>query len=160
MMIDFAFTAHQDLQNIVEFGTFVGVTSLYLGLLSHIRQGNFSTFDISEHRHGEVQKAWMPNMKHTVLNLLTQPSDQRAIDAASQDKTLYFFDNGDKTYEVNHFIEYVAKGDNNVFCTHDWDIEVTLVGIQAKLDEFGYQPWAFEHAEMLGSHVRCFHKKR
>jgi len=162
MMLDFAFSAHKELQNIVEFGTYVGVTSLYLGLITRVRGGSVKTFDISDHRHGVVQNAWLPNMEHILTNLLETPPRPEVIKAASQEKTLYFFDNGDKPYECNRFIEYVAKAKkpSNVICTHDWDIEITLESIHSQLDVYGYQPWAFEHAEMLGSHVRCFTKKK
>jgi len=158
MMLDFAFTGHPNLKNIVEFGTYFGVTSLYLGLMSRIRAGHFKTFDISEKRHHLVSGAWLSNMEYIEVNLLTMPIDERIITTVGQDNTLFFFDNGDKTTECNRFLQYVQKG-KNVLCTHDWDIEVSLPVIQESLNAFGWEPWAHKHAEMLGAHVRCFRKK-
>lgn len=159
MMLDFAYTGHPELVDIVEFGTYSGVTSLYLGLMSHIRKGHFTTFDISEKRHHFIQGAWLSNMEYVELNLLTVPIDPRIIPYVSKEKTLYFFDNGDKTSECNRFLEFVAKGNKNVLCTHDWDVEITLNSIQDTLTIHGFEPWAHKHAEMLGSHVRCFRKR-
>jgi len=159
MMLDFAFSGHQELTDIVELGTYFGVTSLYLGLMSHIRKGQFTTFDISDKRHHMVTKAWLPNMEFVEVNLLTDPINPLVIPFLSKEKTLFFFDNGDKTSECNRFLQYVSTHPKNVLCTHDWDIEVTLPGIQEKLNTFGFEPWAHKHGEMLGSHVRCFRKK-
>jgi len=160
MMLDFAFSGTPELKHIVELGTFQGVTSLYLGLMARIRQGTFTTFDISDHRPDKIKNAWLPNMKHIVLDLLTVPPKPEVLEAVNQDNTLFFMDNGDKTTECNRFLEYINKGKNNVMCTHDWDIEVTLDGLRARLNEFGWEPWAFPHSEVLGTHVRCFHRKK
>jgi len=156
MMLDFAFTGHQYLKNIVEFGSFTGITSTYLGMLAHLRQGSLTTFDIEDKRHSEVIKAWNSKyMKYILADLLKETPDPKVVKAVAQNDTLYFFDNGDKTGECNNFLKYFAKTDN-IMCTHDWDIEVTLESLQDKLDQYGWIPWAFKHAEMLGSHVRCF----
>jgi len=161
MMLDFAFTGHPSLKNIVEFGTYLGITSLHLASMANLRGGQFISFDIGEHRHNFVADAWRrnPNMKIYFTDLLKTPSDERVIEAAKMDDTFYFFDNGDKTWECNHFMEDLAKT-NSAFCTHDWDIEVALNGIQESLTKYGFVPFAFEHGEMLGSHVRCFTKKK
>jgi len=161
MMLDFAFTGHPNLKHIVEFGTYLGITSLHLASMANLRGGQFISFDIGEHRHNFVVEAWRrnPNMKIYFTDLLKTPSDDRVVEAARMDDTFYFFDNGDKTWECNHFMEDLSKT-NSAFCTHDWDIEVGLSGIQEALTKFGFMPFAFDHAEMLGSHVRCFTKKK
>jgi len=161
MMLDFAFTANQGLKNIVELGTYLGITSLHLANMANLRGGQFKSFDIAEHRDGFTREAWdrMPNMEIFFTNLLDDPPHPKVLDAVKMDKTMFFFDNGDKTHECNYYMQYLANTES-MFCTHDWDLEVGLEGIQASLDKYGFELWADEQARMLGSHVRCFEKKR
>jgi len=162
MMLDFAFTAHPHHKNVVEFGTYLGVTSLHLAQMAALRGGNFHSFDISDKRGDRTKAAWenMSNMKLTLTNLLVAPYDEQAKEASSQANTFFFFDNGDKTSETNTYSEFLALHKDAAFCTHDWGYEITYEGIKTRLDQFGFKPFAWDHAEMLGAHVRCFSTKK
>jgi hypothetical protein len=160
IMLDFAFTAHPRIKNIAELGSFKGITSLYLAALANMRGGSFSAFDIQDRRAPGTVAAWnrMGNMKYNIADLLRTPIQQNILDGLAVPDTLYFFDNGKKIYEVNTYLKYIAVN-NSPFCTHDWDNEISLHHIQAELQRNDYVEFAKEHAEVLGSHVRCFHKR-
>jgi len=91
MMLDFALSAHQNLKNIVEFGTLVGITSMYLGTIAKIRGGNLITFDIQEHRHQEIKNNWPKHMKYYLTDLMKARPDKQVLKAVQQNNTFYFF---------------------------------------------------------------------
>jgi len=160
-MLDFAFAAHPHLKNIVEFGTYLGVTSLHLAQMAALRGGEFHSFDISDLRLDFAKEAWsrMGNMNMHLVDLLKTPPDEAVKDVTLTEETFFFFDNGDKAFEINTFLEYIGQWNDAAFCTHDWEVELTMEDIQASLRKHAFKPFAFDHAEMLGSHVRCFTKK-
>lgn len=160
MMMDFAFSAHLNVKNFVEMGTFRGISSLFFGTLANLRGGQFVSFDISDHRDSRTRQAWenTSNMKFVVADLLNPNIDSRVMETLVMPNTFYFFDNGDKPKETRYFLKHIAAN-KSPFCTHDWGYEITINDIQAVLTENDYVPFAFAHAEMLGSHVRCFHPR-
>jgi len=157
IMLDFALSAHPDLINVVELGTGTGLTTMYLGLISNYRGGRLITFDSEQFLPTYVNETWFENMKFIRTDIFKKPFDSRLIQALKQENTFYLFDNGYKIDEINWFLPYLS--DENVMCTHDWGHEVVLEFIDIGLAANDWVPWAFEHAEMLGSRVRCFKKR-
>eukprot|EP01101_Sappina_pedata_P006598 TRINITY_DN331_c0_g1_i1.p1 TRINITY_DN331_c0_g1~~TRINITY_DN331_c0_g1_i1.p1 ORF type:complete len:241 (-),score=85.63 TRINITY_DN331_c0_g1_i1:100-822(-) len=161
MMLDFMFTAHKSLKNIIELGSYKGISGLYLGAMANVRGGLFVSFDHIDRRSEAIKLAWarQPYMQQVMANLLAPaPYDQNLLPYLGWRDTLYFFDNGKKIYEINSYLPFISKN-NSPFCTHDWEDEIRLSDIQAQLTAYDYIQFAFSHAEMLGSHVRCFHKR-
>ena len=66
MMLDFVLAKHRDSAggsgDLVEMGTFGGVTALYLGMAARLRGGTLTTFGIEDDRSGPVKSAWLDNM--------------------------------------------------------------------------------------------------
>ena len=108
--------------NIVEFGTFRGVTSLYLGMAAHLWNGRFDTFDIKDMRTQDVKRAWLSNTMHAnYLNLEKLPAPQPDGIAARTVKSADFFfvDGGHKDLEVYMYNHYATVG--TVMYVHDMD---------------------------------------
>jgi len=157
MHLDWAFSAHRHLRHIVELGTYKGLTSLHLAMMANLRNGSYVGFDVKDLRAKPIQDAWKryPWMKLEVGDLISTTLPlQTAVDNISRKKTFVFYDNGNKVKEINDYAKHMHQ--DSAFCTHDWDIEISLPGIKKSLDDYQFEPFGFEHAEMLGSHVRCF----
>ena len=56
-ILNFILVRHTSILNIVELGTFAGVTSLHLGVSMGLRErGRLYTFDVVDNRHPNVKK--------------------------------------------------------------------------------------------------------
>ena len=65
-MLNFVLARHPRILNIVELGTFAGITSLHLGISMSLRNnGHFDTFDVQDHRPFNVKKIFT-NMQDTM----------------------------------------------------------------------------------------------
>ena len=62
--LDFILASQPNYKSIVEFGTFKGLTSLYLGMSARLRSRakNFQTFDIVDLRQPHIISSWLDNM--------------------------------------------------------------------------------------------------
>jgi len=129
--------------------------------MAKLRSGEFHSFDIDDLRPDFVKEAWlrMDNMFMHEADLLQEPPDESVKDATLTAETFFLFDNGNKAQEINTYLDYIGQWNDAAFCTHDWEVELSLQSIQETLKKHDFKPFAFDHAEMLGSHVRCFTKK-
>ena len=79
IFLDFILSSKPQYSSFVEFGTFKGLTSLYLGMSSKLRRNakKFRTFDIKDFRQPHIVTAWMDNMEFTIANLEQIPLNRR-----------------------------------------------------------------------------------
>ena len=161
-------------RNIVEFGTYRGVTTMYLGMAARLWGGKFDTFDIVDVRTEDVKRAWLTEtMQAHLLDLEKMPApsiDSPAV-LAVQQADFFFVDGGHKDVEVwmyNHFarigtIMYVHDMDYTRFARRDRrdrrdshgraDTTSTKVKVVVHefLKEFGWRPILVDAAVELVS---------
>ena len=108
-------------QNIVEFGTFHGVTSLYLGMVAKLWGVKFDTFDIEDVRTPQVKSAWLDcmNFHLTDLERVRGPLVDDASLLAVKKARFLFVDGGHKDIEVWNFQRFARVG--TVMLVHDID---------------------------------------
>eukprot|EP00937_MAST-01D_sp_MAST-1D-sp2_P005290 g5290.t1 len=70
LFLDFVLAKHQEFQHAIEFGTYRGETSLFLGMAMRTRGGTLLTYDIGDYRRPEVKRGWLDNMRFEVQDLL------------------------------------------------------------------------------------------
>ena len=121
IFMDFIFSKHQEFKVITEFGTFSGVTSMYLGMTSRLRgMSVFNTFDMVDYRDPSVKEGWLDNMKFHLGNLEQVPLLREAMVSVIQSDFL-FVDGGNKKVEA-----YLYAGNLRVgagLLLHDYEYE-------------------------------------
>ena len=125
ILLDHLLLRHPQWQNIVEFGTHVGITSMILGLTCKLRGGRFWTFNNHDDRLPQVKEAWLDNMTHIVADLLPVGGKADRIACAtiqSAGPCLVIFDNGDKAEEIRRYASSVPVG--SAIAVHDWRDEL------------------------------------
>jgi len=171
LFLDFILV-RQRWQNIVEFGTWTGLTSLYLGISAALKGQTFITYDFKDYRLEEVKGLWHPVMEFELVNLLgVEPQEdnrpvervsgdwrpvQSVIERVSRPDTLLLVDNGSKKDEARLYCPYLQPGSG--FLIHDWDVEVTMEDIFEVVGQNNFQLAYNDMAEMFGSHLRFFSK--
>ena len=65
MFLDMVLASKPEWTNLVETGSYYGLTSLYLGVIAKLRGGQLHTFDNIDQRKREVVEAW-PDRKSVV----------------------------------------------------------------------------------------------
>ena len=134
--LNFIFAANPNIGgNIVEFGTAMGLTSLYLGIASKLRGGTFVTYDYLETdcRDERVKAAWLDNMLFKQSDILSTrqectqrgtaqregvcvPCDEGVAHDVSQADFL-LVDNGEKIHEASVYGKYMKL--QSVIIVHD-----------------------------------------
>ncbi len=148
---DIIFHNHH-ISQIVELGTFKGVTSLHLGMSARVMEKDFYTFDIEDLRPLKIKKAWLDNMHFYQEDILSL--NQNLVNIISKPNTLIFIDNGDKEKEFNMYVPFL--GPNSIIIIHDWETEVFLKNIQETIDEFLLEPYNEKLGDMLGTHCKAW----
>ena len=149
--------ARHDFSSVVEFGTWKGVTSLYLGVTAAIRGILFWTFDIRDFRMDTVKKAWLNNMTFKETDLLTETPNQEVVNAISGDRTLLIVDNGNKELETEKYGSFLKSG--SAMIIHDWRTEVRPEVISPLLSTRGYECCYESFASHFGSSCSFWIKK-
>eukprot|EP00943_MAST-04B_sp_MAST-4B-sp1_P006494 g6494.t1 len=58
MVLNFVLIKHPNIKNIVELGTFAGITSFHWGIAAGLRGGVLNSFDINDYRSDSVKRLW------------------------------------------------------------------------------------------------------
>jgi predicted O-methyltransferase YrrM len=141
------------IKNVVEFGTLLGITSLYFGMFVALRGGKLITFDFVDERLKEVKKIWLPEMEYIKMDILVS-AQQKVIEYISKPDTFVFIDNGNKAKEVLLYTEHVANG--NIVAVHDWAPEGNEAVSLPHLLNLGYKELFPDIRRMTGTGVRGF----
>ena len=144
----------EGISQIVELGTWKGVTSLHLGITSKVNGIKFHTFDIEDFRIDCIKKSWLDNMNFYQEDVLQL--NERVVEIISKPNTLIFIDNGDKEKEFNMYVPYVGK--NSTVIIHDWETEVDYENIKKVALEH-LIPLEWDLAETLETHCRAWRKE-
>jgi hypothetical protein len=156
--------AHPKWRNIIEFGTYTGLTALFMGLMLQDRNGILMTIDQGDSRPETVRKAWLPNMMTHTMDILEKPHNP-GIESMilSMSPCLVVMDNGNKIQEVNSYAPIIPVG--SAFCVHDFGTtsqgpqpngEVCLADIRETLDTYHYMPVMHEEAQSVSTLFRCW----
>lgn len=170
MFLDFILL--KEWKHVVEFGTWTGLTSLYLGISAVLNGWTFITYDFKDYRLPEVKSIWHPVMEFELVNLLgVEPEkDNRPVKNVSEEwepvssvvkrvsrqRVLLIVDNGSKKDEVRLYCSHLQS--KSGFLVHDWGEEVCMEDIQEIMEQNGFRLMYNEVAELLGTHFRFFEK--
>ena len=143
-----------DISQIVEFGTWTGITSLHLGMSAKVNGLEFHTYDISDMRSEQSLRGWLDNMFFHEDDILKFNKGVKKL--ISKPNTFIFIDNGDKELEFNQYVPYIGKG--SIIIIHDWNTEVNPNHISDIINKYSLESYHWEYAEALGSHCRAWIK--
>lgn len=150
LMLDYVLSQHQEINLVVELGTFRGLTSLYLGIAMALRNGWVITFDKSTagQLDQKIAKLWTENVNQYFLDAL---NDVEGVSQFFRSGMLLLCDNGDKAAEAKLYAPWLP--DNSLIMVHDRGIEFDEAELEAELKlERIYQ----DMAELLGSSYMVF----
>ena len=154
IFIDYLMLNQGPITQIVELGTWKGVTSLHLGMSAKVMGVKFHTFDYVDVRPAKVKSAWLDNMYFYQEDILTL--NKNLINLISKPNSLIFIDNGDKEKEFNQYVPYI--GANSIIIIHDWNTEVFEENIQDTIEGNLLEPCNLDVAELLGTDCRAWRK--
>ena len=155
LFVEFVLARH-GFQSILEFGTWSGVTSLYLGIAAAMRSIPFWTCDIEDMRLEEVKRMWLWNMLFEKVNLLGGVTDV-VVSRVEQPDVFLLVDNGNKEYEAETYGKYMAQG--SMMMIHDWETEVKQEPMVKIMADNGFVPLYFDVAEHFMCHCRLFQRQ-
>ena len=153
IFIDRVLAARQDWKNVVELGTWYGITTLYLGMCCLLRGGFCHTFDVRDARLEYVVSVWPDNIHFYRTGVLSE-TNREVVRLISRPNTLVFFDNGDKRAEVNIYSKHIPWGGG--FIVHDFPGEWEYKHIAYAVESNGFTPFMELEAIALGTSCRCF----
>jgi hypothetical protein len=157
LFLDFVLSKHQGFSRLTEFGTFAGVTSLYLGMVARMRgMATFSTFDIEDFRDREkVLPAWLSNMEFRLGDLERVPLDRQAMRTVLKTDFL-FVDGGNKLVEAYLYAGNLKVGAGLMLHDYEYDNALDRVPRQRNevLEKMGFVPKYEEVAAAFNSCAR------
>jgi hypothetical protein len=112
LFLEYILQRHPEFVNIVEFGTFTGITSLSLGMTATLRGGHFTTFDVVDQRMLRVKNAgWLNStMKFVQADLENVNKIDARAKMAVQSTDLLFNDGGNKDVEAKLYAGFLPRG--------------------------------------------------
>lgn len=158
MFLHFLLGRHPEFRKLVEFGTFVGTTSLYLGMVARLRgpsDGNnvniLHTFDIRDWRSDAVRAAWLPNMAFHLADLEVPLLDEAAT-AAVRNADFLFVDGNNKPLEAALYAHLLPIGSGMLL--HDWTYDHMRNQRFRHLERLGFEALYEDLAVQLNSCAR------
>ncbi len=171
--LNFVFAANPHFGgNVVEFGTAMGLTSLFLGVTAKLRRGNLVTYDYIDVdcRDERVKHAWLDNMSFKQADILStrQECPQRgslqrdgqcvpcnasvAVDVFNTDFLL--IDNGEKIHEAALYAKYMKIG--SILMVHDHCGPQWTEPYEYTPTKLGFKPQYGDYFASMGSCIRAW----
>eukprot|EP01080_Neovahlkampfia_damariscottae_P009364 gene9364-1575_t len=161
LVLDLILTTEKKIKNFIEFGTLGGEVSLYLGMVSKMRNGQFITLDKMDRRTENIQKSWFENMEfikeeHLYDNLTISKNElmknEKGISKLFLDEnTMVLFD-GFKCAEIEAYLKYF-KG--SIFLTKDWD-PLDYDCVAKYLDDYDFSEIFENLVDSVGSKLKAW----
>jgi len=118
LFLEYVLSLNQDFKILVEFGTFSGITSVYLGTAALMRDGEFYTYDNSIHHPRPIaKKVWRKGFNAVTIDLLDH-AQKEVIKVISKPNVFLDIDNGNKGLEAELYGNHLRVGSG--FVIHDW----------------------------------------
>jgi len=150
MMINFVLVRYPRIAQIVELGTFGGVTSFHWGIAAGLRGGQLHSFDIVDNRVEPVKKMWASNsnhMKFFIADVNTEPMDM-VLRESCIDADLLFVD-ADHATRVEQAMRYGSlMREGSVIVVHDFPGKRDYAGWVADLQTIGF---AYKYHDLASS---------
>lgn len=153
LFLDAVLSSKPKWNNIVETGTYYGLTSLYLGVVAELRGGQVHTFDRIDQRLQNILNAW-PDCVHFCHEDILGQFCSELSRWASRPNTFVFFDNGDKVKEVHIYAKRLDVGSG--FVIHDCGLEWKEEDLMYPVTEWGCSEYMKDVALELGTSCRCY----
>ena len=153
LFLDMVLADHPEWTNLVETGTFYGLTSLYLGVIAKLRGGQLHTFDNIDQRRREIVETW-PSVVHFCHEDILEASNGELMRWLKKPFTFAFFDNGNKAAEVCMYAKHLMVGSG--FVVHDCGLEWQERDIAYPIKEYNFVPILVTEGTELGTSCRAF----
>ena len=158
LFFEFILQRYPAYKNIVEFGTFVGVFSIYLGVSAALRGGVLTSFDIVDIRNDRVKKAWLSNMKFEIADLENPDNISEVTVGALKSSDLLFGAGGNKDLEASIYAKYLPIGAGLFQHDYTYDHKRTQDNYEP-LRGLGFEPMYEEVAKYYNSCGRFWIRK-
>ena len=153
MFLDMVLATKPEWTNLVETGTYYGLTSLYLGVIAELRGGVLHTFDISDQRRPEVIATWPDNIHYCNADVL-ENTNSEVLRWAKKPYTFLFLDDGDKMAEAHTYCKHLSVGSGCII--HDCGLEWQEKDMDYLIKAYNLTPFLRDVALELGTSCRAF----
>ena len=139
LFLEFVLQRYPGFKKMVEFGTWTGITSMYVGLAAAMRGGTLTTFDLADQRTEDVKRVWLDGVMRMEFADLENP-DAVAGNArrALQTADFWFNDGGDKDLEAELYARFLPIGAGVL--AHDFSYDHARPQRGHLLEDFGFTP--------------------
>ena len=153
LFLDTVLASKPEWVNIVETGTFYGLTTLYLGVIAKVRGGQVHTFDNVDQRKREIVMAW-PDCVHFDCESVLDDARREVVRWVSKPHTFAFFDDGNKMAEAYTYGKRLEIGSG--FVVHDCGLEWQEGDMDYLIEAYSLVPHLRDEAIELGTSCRCY----
>jgi len=153
LFLDMVLASHPEWTNLVETGSYYGLTSLYLGVIAKLRGGQLHTFDNIDQRKREVVEAW-PDCVHFCHEDILESANGELMRWLKKPYTFAFFDNGHKVAEVVMYAKFLPVGGG--FVVHDCGVEWQEKDIAYPIKAYNFEKHMEDVALELGTSCRAY----
>lgn len=144
--------------HIIEFGTYQGITSLYLGTMAKLKGASFISFDYKDFRSARAKELWNKDMEFECVNLLAKQESSLVLERVKRKRSFTFIDNGNKELEVKKYVPLMKRG--SIVQIHDWKTEVAPDFVLPILESNGFKPLYLDFCESIESSSRAFKREK
>lgn len=147
---------------VIEFGTYLGLTALWMGQILEQQHGRLITIDFHDGRHDQVVQHWLPNMVFYTENLLCSPCNFAVAQLITESHPcLVIMDNGNKPLEVQRYAPFLFPG--SAFAVHDFGPtreigEICPNDLTGLFSRIAFTPILEQEAEKMESRFRCWQR--